>query len=102
MKSTIEPIKVPFMPLPTHRATHAIASSAVVSLSKPFTPNSLLKIRNVLKATKFSGKPIEEHTPKNRNAAVLIPLCNVGGEPGILLEVRAKTLSTHSGEIRCV
>jgi 8-oxo-dGTP pyrophosphatase MutT (NUDIX family) len=29
----------------------------------------------------------------------LIPFCNVGGEPGILLEVRAKNLRSHSGEI---
>ena len=35
------------------------------------------------------------------NAAVLIPLCNVRGAPGILLEVRGK-LRTHSGEVRFV
>ncbi len=38
--------------------------------------------------------------PKEVHAAVLIPLCNVNDQPGILLELRGK-LRTHSGEIRC-
>jgi hypothetical protein len=38
--------------------------------------------------------------PKEEHAAVLIPLCNVNDQPGILLELRGK-LRTHSGEIRC-
>jgi hypothetical protein len=37
--------------------------------------------------------------PKEGHAAVLIPLCNVNDQPGILLELRGK-LRTHSGEVR--
>ncbi|KAF9462932.1 NUDIX hydrolase domain-like protein [Collybia nuda] len=33
------------------------------------------------------------------NAAVLIPFCNIRGIPSILLEVRSRTLRTHSGEL---
>jgi len=44
--------------------------------------------------TKYSISPVETH------AAVIIPLCNLNGNPGLLLEVRGK-LRTHSGEVRC-
>jgi len=47
---------------------------------------------------KRSDTPTPPPTTR-RSAAVLIPFCNVGGEPGILLEVRSKSLRTHSGEI---
>ncbi|KAI0031270.1 NUDIX hydrolase domain-like protein, partial [Vararia minispora EC-137] len=33
------------------------------------------------------------------HAAVLIPLCNFGGKPGILFEVRGSSLRAHSGEV---
>ncbi|KAI0295960.1 NUDIX hydrolase domain-like protein [Russula brevipes] len=36
--------------------------------------------------------------PKEKHAAVLIPLCNVNNQPGVLLELRGK-LRTHSGEV---
>ncbi|PFH51918.1 hypothetical protein AMATHDRAFT_141513 [Amanita thiersii Skay4041] len=73
------------------------ASASIVSLTRPFTPNSLEVIRDVLKRV---GNTTEPHpTYKSRNAAVLIPLCNVDGKPGILLEVRGRTLRTHSGEV---
>ncbi|KIY52924.1 hypothetical protein FISHEDRAFT_28428, partial [Fistulina hepatica ATCC 64428] len=36
------------------------------------------------------------------NAAVLVPLCNIRNQPGILLEVRGKTMRSHSGEVRQV
>ncbi|GLB41724.1 putative NUDIX domain containing protein [Lyophyllum shimeji] len=73
---------------------------ALLSLTQPFTPRTLSTLRTVLghaassKIRTSTGLPL---TPGN--AAVLIPFCNVGGVPGILLEVRAKTLRTHSGEI---
>ena len=38
--------------------------------------------------------------PKEKHAAVLIPLCNINDKAGILLELRGK-LRTHSGEVRC-
>jgi len=36
--------------------------------------------------------------PKEKHAAVLIPLCNVTNQPSILLQLRGK-LRTHSGEV---
>ena len=36
-----------------------------------------------------------------RSAAVLVPLCHVDGVPSVLFTVRASSLSSHSGEVRC-
>ncbi|KAF8909340.1 NUDIX hydrolase domain-like protein, partial [Gymnopilus junonius] len=82
------------------RATHSLSSTALISLTKPFTPNTLQLLRNALNHDKASSlPPVSGTPPKSRSAAVLIPFCNVGGEPSILLEVRAKSLRSHSGEI---
>lgn len=81
--------------LPHCRAYPSIASSSLISLTKPITPNTLQALRNLLNRPDPATPPT---TP--RSAAVLIPFCNVGGKPGILLEVRSKSLRTHSGEIR--
>lgn len=69
--------------------------SPFLSLTDPLTPSSLLAIRETLRTTR---SPPVNHTEKH--AAVLLPLCNVNGRPGVLLEVRGK-LRTHSGEVRC-
>ncbi|KAI0320886.1 NUDIX hydrolase domain-like protein [Amylostereum chailletii] len=65
--------------------------------SKPLTRNALNAIRSAL------AKHAETHgfTPNSAetHAAVLIPLCNVGNVPGILLQVRGNRLRTHSGEV---
>ena len=75
---------------------HRVASSSLISLTKPITPNTLRTLRDLLKR----HDPATPTPTTLRSAAVLIPFCNVGGEPGILLEVRSKSLRTHSGEIR--
>ncbi|KIM44534.1 hypothetical protein M413DRAFT_442502 [Hebeloma cylindrosporum] len=83
-----------------HRATSALASSALISLTSPITPSTLQTLRNVLNRTPNASKnAITDTSLKSRHAAVLIPFCNVAGEPGILLEVRAKGLRSHSGEL---
>jgi len=77
-------------------AAQSIASTSLISLSKPFTRGTLRSIRQLLN----TNKSYEEYQhPKN--AAVLIPFCNVNGEPSILFEMRSKALRSHSGEIRC-
>ncbi|KAG1907689.1 NUDIX hydrolase domain-like protein [Suillus fuscotomentosus] len=38
-------------------------------------------------------------TPGEVNAAVLVPLCNVDGVPGVLLELRGGKLRSHAGEV---
>ena len=43
--------------------------------------------------TKYPTNPTETH------AAVLVPLCNLNDNPGLLFEVRGK-LRAHSGEVR--
>jgi len=78
----------PSLPLPN-------ATSSVLSLTAPLTRVTLKSIRKALERTpRYSVNPEETH------AAVLFPLCNFQGQPGILLEVRGK-LRTHSGEVSC-
>ncbi|KAH9479490.1 putative Nudix hydrolase NudL [Psilocybe cubensis] len=82
------------------RPSHPLASTSLISLTKPITPNTLKILRDVLNFNSSTVNwPTTGIAPKSRNAAVLIPFCNVDGEPGILLEVRAKALRSHSGEI---
>jgi len=73
----------------------ASSSSSLISLTKPITPNTLKALRDLLKRRDPTPPP----PTALWSAAVLIPFCNVGGKPGILLEVRSKSLRTHSGEI---
>jgi hypothetical protein len=68
------------------------------AVSIPFTRNSLSAIRAALTRAAQDYTPIAAD-PKEGHAAVLIPLCNVNDQPGILLELRGK-LRTHSGEVR--
>ncbi|KAF8817505.1 hypothetical protein BYT27DRAFT_7126324 [Phlegmacium glaucopus] len=87
------------MPLPHCRASHSVASSSLISLTKPITSNTLQALRILLKQSNPATSRNACPPTTQRSAAVLIPFCNVGGEPGILLEVRSKSLRTHSGEI---
>jgi hypothetical protein len=64
----------------------------------PLTRNSLTEIRAALTRAAQDYTPIATD-PKEGHAAVLIPLCNVNDQPGILLELRGK-LRTHSSEVR--
>ncbi|KAF9054430.1 NUDIX hydrolase domain-like protein [Panaeolus papilionaceus] len=78
------------------------SSSGLISLTKPFTPTTLKTLARILTRNPSNNlqKGLDPSTTgKINNAAVLIPLCNVAGEPSILLEVRAKSLRSHSGEI---
>lgn len=76
--------------------------SPLLSLTQPLTPRTLRAIRNALGRTSQSmtWKVTTDSDRAVGNAAVLIPFCNVHGIPGILLEVRGKSLRTHSGELR--
>ncbi|KAF9531746.1 NUDIX hydrolase domain-like protein [Crepidotus variabilis] len=77
------------------------------SLARPFNAKTISQISQLVKLHHAScqdlelkevgGRPISSKPPGN--AAVLIPFCNVDGQPGILLEVRAKGLRSHSGEL---
>ncbi|KAJ6581198.1 NUDIX hydrolase domain-like protein [Mycena capillaripes] len=68
--------------------------------SKPFTCNTLKTIRAALlnDSTRFE-LPAWASLDKKRNAAVLIPFCNVHETPGILLQVRSRSMRSHGGEI---
>ncbi|KAF8603751.1 hypothetical protein BDV93DRAFT_472571 [Ceratobasidium sp. AG-I] len=66
-------------------------TSPYLSLTTPLTRNALVSIKQRLKTVR------DEYPPETR-AAVLIPLCNVDGRPGVLLEVRGK-LRHHGGEV---
>lgn len=79
-------------------AAGSSSSKSVVSLTEPLTRRSCIAIRHALEAAYGQAS---EHAldPAEAHAAVLVPLCNVDGRPGVLLEVRGK-LRTHSGEVR--
>jgi len=69
------------------------SNPSIVSLISPFTRKSLKTIKDALSAayaTKYPIKLTEIY------AAVLVPLCNLTGNPGLPLEVREKT-GAHSG-----
>ncbi|KAG7093767.1 hypothetical protein E1B28_007415 [Marasmius oreades] len=73
----------------------SLYSSCLFNLSSPLTKTSLQHIRTVLTTQNKTYA-----TPKaSGNAAVLIPLCNVNNKPGILFQVRGKSLRAHSGEV---
>jgi hypothetical protein len=71
-------------------------NASIVSLTSPFTRRSLRIIKDALSAAYTTSYPIN---PAEAHAAVLVPLWNYNGNPGLLLEVRGK-LRTHSGEVR--
>ena len=74
------------------------STSSVLSLTRPFTPNTLELVREALRSA--ASPIVQPRHPRSNHAAVLIPLCNVDGKPGILLEVRGKSLRSHPGEVR--
>ena len=69
-----------------------------LSLTSPFTSNSLNNIKEILSLAN-AKRIVTPYDRSERNAAVLIPFCNVDEIPGVLLEVRGR-LRTHSGEVR--
>ncbi|KAK0501267.1 NUDIX hydrolase domain-like protein [Armillaria luteobubalina] len=78
---------------------HTIRTPSFLSTVKPFTKETLKKIQAVLDPTPAIDASRPQFIPGKKNAAVLIPLCNLDGVPGILFEVRSKTMRTHSGEV---
>lgn len=76
-------------------------------LSRPFTRTILEEIRGRLSPAPEPDFAIPPHTVSfirrpASEAAVLIPLMNIGDVPHVLLEVRAAKMRTHAGEIRSV
>ncbi len=78
---------------------HSIGSSSCVNVSKPFTKGSLRKVQTLLKPLLTSDAGRSLVNLRKRNAAILLPLCNFHNVPGILFEVRGKSMRTHSGEV---
>jgi len=75
--------------------TRVNPSASIISLTSPFTLNTLHTLRTAL--IPHAATCV---IPGEANAAVLIPLCNVDGVPGVLLELRGGTLRSHAGEVR--
>ncbi|KAJ6624951.1 NUDIX hydrolase domain-like protein [Mycena sp. CBHHK59/15] len=69
--------------------------------TKPFTLNALKAIRGALLESSTSTELSWASQDRKRSAAVLIPFCNVREAPGILLQIRSRSLRSHSGEISC-
>ncbi|GBE86382.1 NUDIX hydrolase domain-like protein [Sparassis latifolia] len=76
--------------------TTAASQSTLISLTSPLNRSSLTAIRSTLAASFDENENV--YDPAETHATVLVPLCNVNGRPGVLLEVRGK-LRTHSGEV---
>jgi len=76
---------------------HVHPSTSIISLTSPFTRNSLRTLQSAIIAHATTSKtPV---IPGEVNAAVLVPLCNVDGVPGVLLELRGGKLRSHAGEV---
>ena len=74
-----------------------------VPFGSPLTVGSLRRLAAALPQNLIdssSDSSIIDPPENAKSAAVLVALSNVGGQPGVLLELRGK-LRTHSGEIRC-
>ncbi|KAG9001490.1 hypothetical protein FRB94_006568 [Tulasnella sp. JGI-2019a] len=82
--------------MPTLRLPPPRTFSPYFSIDKPLSSRHLANIRAKLAlAYSESQEPPDSSV---RKAAVLIPLCNMNGHPGILYEVRGK-LRHHAGEV---
>jgi len=86
----------------SRRPTPPAPSGAEFPVDEPLSLRSLATIRDTLSRQEhlnheepLSSSPVVPIVP---NAAVLVPLCNINGNPGILFEVRGK-LRHHSGEV---
>ncbi|KZP01618.1 hypothetical protein CALVIDRAFT_532396 [Calocera viscosa TUFC12733] len=95
-----------------HLSTRSLASSAKhpptpppaglggFPIDEPLNSTTLTIIRHSLARQEHlnEGTQISSSALAVPNAAVLVPLCNVNGRPGILFEVRGK-LRSHAGEV---
>ncbi|KAG2052786.1 hypothetical protein BDR06DRAFT_838863, partial [Suillus hirtellus] len=72
----------------------------IISLTSPFTRSSSRTLQNAIIAHATTSKtPV---TSGEVNAVVLVPLCNIDGVPGVLLELRGGKLRSHIGEVMYV
>ncbi|EJU03626.1 hypothetical protein DACRYDRAFT_21151 [Dacryopinax primogenitus] len=82
--------RLPGMPTP---------DGAGFPIDEPLSLTFLAIIRHTLRRQSLmKHEPPFSSSPVAQNAAVLVPLCNVNGNPGILFEVRGK-LRSHAGEV---
>ena len=60
--------------------------------------------RRVIERLKNNEDEAEGSWPREgmRDSAVLVPLLKVDGEPSVLFQVRARNLSRHRNQVRCV
>ncbi|KAJ7050512.1 hypothetical protein C8F01DRAFT_1178615 [Mycena amicta] len=70
-------------------------------LHRPFSLRNLSAIRTVLRDAAPSKPPSLDAVDKLKTAAILVPLCNVQGVAGILLQIRSRSMRSHSGEVSC-
>jgi len=84
--------------------TKTFGLQPVLNVQKQFTARSLASVRSALRSAQIEAaqrEPVSRSSilqSKPTDAAVLIPLCNVNQQPGILFEVRGK-LRSHAGEV---
>ncbi|QRV88852.1 NUDIX family hydrolase [Ceratobasidium sp. AG-Ba] len=86
------------------------STSPYLSLTTPFTRNTLSSLKKRLNTVREAYPPEQiwpvpvnaaSEEDKRARAAVLLPICNVNNQPGLLLELRGK-LRNHGGEVRSV
>ncbi|KAI1793581.1 hypothetical protein LXA43DRAFT_971909 [Ganoderma leucocontextum] len=75
------------------------SAKPLIPLTDPLTRRACNIIRNALQSSFSQSDNVYDQS--GTHAAVLIPLCNVNGQSGILLQVRGK-LRTHPGEVRYI
>jgi hypothetical protein len=59
--------------------------------------NVVAKMKNAKPIARF-----EKDMKKGREAAILVPMCHIEGEPALLFMMRSRYLKNHRGEIRYI
>ena len=83
------------MPLCQNALSHIRTKLSSYPTQSPFP---ILTDKQAAYALKFAQKATTK-SKQNRQAAVLVPLCSVGGEPAILFTRRSSNVSTHKNQI---
>jgi len=76
-------------------------SAAGGPVAAPWTQRELDFVRaRLVPPTPVRPRPWSTKEEARRHAAVLIPLCNIGGEAAVLFTVRSAGLRNHRSEVR--
>lgn len=76
-------------------------SSDAVTLENIFSDFNRKIVLSRMKNAKPLVRPVGDQK-KGREAAVLVPMCHINGEPALLFMIRSMYMKNHRGEIRYI